>query len=203
MIDKFRRDNGGIYQNEILTNYIKEHASTKRYCDGLEGYIKRKLKDNGGDVSKLEDNEVDWMQKDQSGKISIEMTNEYREKKGKTFSLTPQYNGISFFTISNEEKWKNTREGVAISVGDVWATEVIITEYELNECTKKYNGRYQVTLWDHFGLDAGDIDWNKPAGCFDGFMAWFILQHFRGYRPFITRMTFNKSFKGDLNDENT
>jgi len=36
-----------------------------------------------------------------------------------------------------------------------------------------------------------------------GFMAWFILQHFRGFRPFITKIVFNESFAGNLKDENT
>jgi hypothetical protein len=34
-----------------------------------------------------------------------------------------------------------------------------------------------------------------------GFRAWFILQHLRGYRPFITKVTFYRTFEGDLNDE--
>ena len=45
------------------------------------------------------------------------------------------------------------------------------------------------------------IENRKVAGYLDGFRAWFLLQHFRGYRPFITKVTFVREFRGDLNDE--
>jgi hypothetical protein len=32
----------------------------------------------------------------------------------------------------------------------------------------------------------------------EGFCSWFLLQHFRGYKPFITKVTFDWDFKGDL-----
>jgi hypothetical protein len=57
------------------------------------------------------------------------------------------------------------------------------------------------TLWNHFGLDVKDIEIYKLAGYLDGFRAWFLLQHFRGYKPFITKITFEKDFDGDLNNE--
>ena len=30
------------------------------------------------------------------------------------------------------------------------------------------------------------------------FVCWFILQHLRGYKPFITKITFKNEFKGSL-----
>ena len=30
------------------------------------------------------------------------------------------------------------------------------------------------------------------------FVFWFILQHLRGYKPFITKITFKKEFKNSL-----
>ena len=56
---------------------------------------------------------------------------------------------------------------------------------------------------DHFGLDVADIEsygsaskiikknWKVAVLASDmarGFCAWFILQHLRGYKPFITIM---------------
>ena len=32
------------------------------------------------------------------------------------------------------------------------------------------------------------------------FAAWFTLQHLRGYKPFITKMHFQKQFKGKLTE---
>jgi len=76
---------------------------------------------------------------------------------------------------------------------------VKITGYELDG--NKYKVEYQVTLWDHFGLGVNDIQIDKPAGYLDCFRAWFLLQHFRGYKPFITKITFDRDFKGNLNDK--
>ena len=30
------------------------------------------------------------------------------------------------------------------------------------------------------------------------FAVWFVLQHLRGYKPFITKMTFEKEFSGSI-----
>ena len=38
----------------------------------------------------------------------------------------------------------------------------------------------------------------KVIGWFNVFRAGFLLQHFRGYKPFITKVTFTREFHGDL-----
>lgn len=95
---------------------------------------------------------------------------------------------------------KNASEGFTIDLNDIWATEVILTDYELNADNKTYNGKYTVTLWDHFGLDLPDMEKlpNIIPSVGEAFVCWFILQHLRGYKPFITKITFTKEFKGSL-----
>jgi len=194
MIDKFENDEGGIYENEKLTNKIKNHPSTVRYCQQLERYIKRKLK-NDGCISQLKDKKVDFKYKGKNAR------DDRKENKGKDFDVTPVYDALSFSLkkLLDKEKWDNTFGGTTIALNDIWATEVMITEYKLTG--SKYTVKYQVTLWDHFGLDVEDIAREKPQTFFDGFYAWFHLQHYRGYRPFITKITFERSFNGDLKDE--
>lgn len=60
-----------------------------------------------------------------------------------------------------------------------------------------YIGKYEVTLWDHFGLDKPDLEKFYSYGA--GFRAWFVLQHLWGYKPFLTKITFEKEFSGNLN----
>jgi len=193
MIQRFENKKGGIYENLELTNYIKGHPSTRRYCDELTEYIKSKLDGKIENISKLEDIEVYWKIKDKFGKYSLNMTKRYRGEHGKTFSLTPQYSGVSsIWQFFSEEEQRNTIEGVAIAVGDIWATEVVITRYELDKCEKKYTIRYKVTMWDHFGLNIEDLVGRVPL--FEGFKAWFVLQHFRGFKPFITKIEFANEF---------
>ena len=61
-------------------------------------------------------------------------------------------------------------------------TQVYITEYTVKG--NFYNIKLEYIYWDHFGLDYPDIQkYNK-----DIFFAWFVLQHFKGYQPFITKI---------------
>jgi len=202
MIEYFKRNCGGIYETEELTKYIKAHSSTKRYCDGLENYIHEMLINSKGVVYDLEDKNVYWKQENEN---VVDVVRRRAETIGKNFSLTPIYNPVSSkelidfingktFFKHTREKLDNTFSGYTFAINDVWATEVKISEYALNGC--EYSVKYQVTLWDHFGLDAGDLDPSKPARYIKGFHAWFILQHFYGYKPFIVRIRFENEFRG-------
>ena len=54
----------------------------------------------------------------------------------------------------------------------------------------KPHGELLFEMFDHFGLDYPDIEKYDN----DIFIAWFILQHFRGYKPFITKISFTSKF---------
>lgn len=198
MIAKFRQNNGGVYEDSVLTDHIKKHPSTIRYCNQLETYIKKELQDSKGDVSTLEDIKIFFKgERDLLEDILKKRVNDKYHKKD--FSLTPVYDAgfISFKNIGRKtEQIKNATQGYTIALNDIWSTEVIIKKYVLNG--NSYTVDYRVTLWDHFGLDAPDLEANKVAAYGAGFRAWFILQHFRGYKPFITKITFDKTFKGKI-----
>ena len=92
--------------------------------------------------------------------------------------------------------------GLTIAINDVWAYEVRITEYDLSD--RCYRGKFNVVLYDHFGLDEPDIDdvdHGRLYGLAAGFRDWFILQHLDrfSYRPFVTRIDLEYSFEGRLN----
>lgn len=198
MIEKFRQNKGGVYEDCVLTDYVRKHPSTLRYCDQLEAYIKKELQAHKGDISALEDIKVFFKGKDDKpDKILEKRTDDEYHKKD--FSLTPVYDAgfISFKNFGKKwEQIKNATQGYTIALNDIWSTEVVIKDYELNG--NSYKGSYRVTLWDHFGLDAPDLDAGKVAAYGAGFRAWFILQHFRGYKPFITKITFDRTFKGEI-----
>lgn len=104
--------------------------------------------------------------------------------------LFSTFNNCVHFGIASKQLSQSTDKM------NIVATEVVITDYELDG--NSYKVKYRVTLWDHFGLDLPDIQPWKFAGYLDGFRAWFVLQHFLGYKPFITKITFTKEFKGSL-----
>lgn len=84
--------------------------------------------------------------------------------------------------------------GLTICINDTWAYEVSITEYTLSGTS--FSGKYKVTLYDHFGLDQPDVE--KKYSWLAGFRSWYILQHRRNYKPFITKVEFENTFNGTL-----
>ncbi|WBX78520.1 DUF3289 family protein [Tenacibaculum ovolyticum] len=69
---------------------------------------------------------------------------------------------------------------------------------ELKNEGENYTCKYEVILWDNFGLDKPDMQKFFSYGA--GFRAWFVLQHLYGYKPFVTKMAFNKEFKGTISE---
>lgn len=73
--------------------------------------------------------------------------------------------------------------GLTFAINDTWAYQSEITYLDYKN-DKDFQGKLKVTLYDDFGLDKPDVE--KKYGYLQGFRAWFILQHDRGYKPFIT-----------------
>ncbi len=188
MIHKFKRNEGGIYESELLTKYIEKHESTNTYCEELQDYIAEKLKNSKGKLSDLIENEVDFKYNLRPRRKKEKTTT--RINKGKeAFFIRPQFDNFS-----------DAFTGEQISLNDIWATEVKITDYKLNG--KEYTIKYDVTLWDHFGLDKPDLEkwFNILPKVWLLFTTWFTLQHLRGYKPFITKIQFSKEFTGKLSE---
>ena len=194
MIDKFQRNEGGIYEDAVLTRHVANHTNTNQYCFYIENYIAERLKK---DILKLEDVEdkepqfeKDLQTRRDNGKIK---GSDIKDEKGLPVPITrPAYS-------YNDGLWEASK-GLTIALNDIWATEVILQELKFSG--DNYEGRYQVTLWDHFGLDLPDMEkkFNAYPSIQEAFACWFILQHLRGYKPFIAKMTFMREFSGNLHE---
>ena len=171
MIAHFRSKKGGIYTNSTLTNAVKKTPQTHEYCNDIKNYIKIKLEQHNGDISALEDKHVYF---------ATEPYKKLRKEK-KKFKTRPIFN-----------TWSDRFSGTTIALNDIWATEVKITNYR--KIGKRSEVTYQVTFWDHFGLDISDMEkkFNAMPSVNEVFICWFILQHLRGYVPFITKITFEE-----------
>ena len=101
-------------------------------------------------------------------------------------------------------------EGLTIALNDTWGFRVTITNYGYNPQTKDVEATLKFRIIDHFGLDVADIEsygsaskiisknWKVAPLASDmaqGFCAWFILQHLRGYKPFVTIMEKEQTLK--------
>ncbi len=92
-----------------------------------------------------------------------------------------------------KEDLNNLFGGLTIAINDVWSYQVRMIGFSKeNTFLPSYKIVCEIILWDHFGLDFPDME--KFSDTHQGFVAWFILQHFRGYRPFITKVKFNHTF---------
>ncbi len=81
--------------------------------------------------------------------------------------------------------------GLTICMNDTWAYEVSITDAKIQN--ESLNIKYKVSLYDHFGLDKPDMEKIYRFGA--GFRAWFVLQHVKNFKPFITKVSFDKELK--------
>ncbi len=176
MVDKFKKNEGGIFTHSTLTDRVSKHASFLRYCAQMEQYIIRELKNKT--LKDFEDK-----------KIYLKTDADQRHlKKGKNVSLTPML-----------KEYNDRNNGLALCIHDFWAVEVVISEFKTTE--KGIELTYKVTLWDNFGLNAKDLEkgaYGFTVRWYDGFDAWFVLQHFRGYRPFLTKVEISKSLNPQL-----
>lgn len=82
--------------------------------------------------------------------------------------------------------------GLTICMNDTWAYEVSVTEYEVDGTS--FKGKYKIMLYDNFGLDQPDVE--KVYSWLIGFRSWYILQHMKNYKPFITTIELEETFEG-------
>ncbi|PZF74193.1 DUF3289 family protein [Taibaiella soli] len=93
--------------------------------------------------------------------------------------------------------------GLGILIHQVWAYEVWLTKFSVDPKNGMYTGNLEIRFYDHFGLDGEDVmkgnkRWLQPYGSEDGFKAWWVLQHYRGYPPLLTEIIFNTPIFGKI-----
>ena len=74
--------------------------------------------------------------------------------------------------------------GMKVTVDGIAAYIIYIDEYKLLS-PNTYNAKLRIEIYDHYGLDKRDVE---KFGYVAGFRSWYILQHVRGYKPFLTKM---------------
>jgi hypothetical protein len=173
MINKFQKNEGGVYENAKLTAAAQANPSTQRFCTGIEDEMAERIKKAGGELITMEDKKVYA-----GSEAGYKTSHPYGHP---AFPYSRDYNLI---------------KGLTIAVNDVWSYKVTLLSFK--QTGDNYKARYEVQLWDHFGLDLPDMEKFYSWGA--GFRAWFLLQHLRGYKPFLTKMAFTKEFSGNITE---
>ena len=94
--------------------------------------------------------------------------------------------------------------GLKIALNGIWGYDMEIIEYECDGVN--YSGKIRYTIFDHFGLDTGDItessNTSEFLGYTDQFGSWFVLQRYvncnHQYKPFVTYIVFEQTFSGRI-----
>lgn len=192
MIKKLSNSKGDkgieIYTNEVLTKCVKEHEQTKRFLKNIEEKLKIELQKHQCNPICLFNSNIQFKNTDDELQRPI-FGNLVRNKD--------RFNASSILT------------GLTIIIHDIWSYRVKIKKFDTND-SKNYSITCGIELLDHFGLDIKDmrpkiIDLGKGLpelkinfADFDGFKAWFVLQHLKSYKPFITKIEFDQTFYGTI-----
>lgn len=174
MIEHFMSGHGQPYSNDYLTSAVVAHQNTTTYTNAVQECIQELLSEQNGNITTLL-----YTAADRDNSL---LRNEMDDKE----IYSPVYNMASDIT-----------GGLKICLDSLWGVRIEVTEYIVNgtnyECTIHY------TFYDHFGLDANDVE---DFGFLAGFRAWYILQHYseydQAYQPFLTLIEFEKTITGTI-----
>jgi RHS repeat-associated protein len=174
MVEHFRSGNGTTYTNQVLNNHVKTRSEYKDVLESVTDQIDASMKNSQGDVKKLRVN----------------------------LDAGPNFNpgGKSDFVFDRSVL------ALATLVHGTQAVDVRLLNQEVDKVKRTYKLTIQVDIWDDFGVDRCDIVGalrtlkSKKLGMFQmrykGFIAWWILQHLRGFKPYKVKMSYGYELKG-------
>lgn len=174
MIDHFMSGSATEYSHETLTEKVIEHSSTQNYIESVKNCINHLLNLYNGDIMQLY-----YVSSNRDNNPLVQLM-----KDNKIYQ--PVYN------TANDKV-----TGLTICLDGLWGNQIEVKSY--SKSGNSYSGVLSFTLYDHFGLDAPDVE---KYGYLAGFRAWYILQHnkdFNGaYKPFVTKINFEIPFSGTI-----
>ena len=174
MIDHFMSGDATDYRNNTLTEKVVAHESTQNYITSVKNCISQLLNQYKGDIIALK-----YIVSSRESNPLVQLM-----KSNKIYQ--PVYN-------TSDDKIT----GLTICINGLWGNQIEVKSYSKNG--NNYSGVLSFTLYDHFGLDAADVE---KYGLLGGFRAWYILQHNKeyngNYKPFVTVVNFDVPFSGTI-----
>lgn len=183
---------------KIFRNDITSYSSGK--IETVAVAMVDKMKENkGGEFSNIDltnavikhENSINFI-----NSIKKVLKEYLKDKKGEIdeLKIDDDSKGLLYDKLVRDKvdnpKFSDWFSGLGITINDVWAYQVYITKFEVNG--NNYEMKLNYVYYDHFGLDYPDIQkFDK-----DIFYSWFVLQHFKGYKPFVTKIDIVGELKG-------
>ena len=153
----------------------------------------------GGDVSS---NLLNSLIKDHSKFKDFIRTFQIAFQAGLTSGTQDGINGIlkTPIELKNGPVFDDYTTGLGIILDGINYTYVTLDKYSTPYDNGYYKADITVHMVDAFGLDKNDL---KRFGNFpvvgDGFKAWAMLQHFRGFLPFKIYIDVKTTIEGNVN----
>ena len=110
-------------------------------------------------------------------------------------------NSVTSFDIDQQYRpkftWKrNLFNGLTFLLNDTAETSVEINNFTL--VNGKWTATFIITIKDWFGVDSNDVTTYQNGFFGNGFAAWWLLQHKRGYQPIQTIVSLGVTLTGNM-----
>ncbi|HIF9538165.1 TPA: DUF3289 family protein [Photobacterium damselae] len=170
MLEKFKRNEGGIYMHPALDNAMRVHETTATFHSALIHCLSKNI-NNGTLPSNIR-----------------ELTSKYMIDNN---IALPHFKIRDGLLLSDD-----LFNGTVITVHGIWAMRVYVENLEYKG--ELIRGIFKYEIQDHFGLNSDDINHinndslMKKFELLRGFRSWYLLQHYTNYnfKPFITEIRF-------------
>ncbi|STQ43002.1 Protein of uncharacterised function (DUF3289) [Ewingella americana] len=172
MLEKFRKNEGGVLRHELLNKAFLEHKTTKECVNTIKKIMQQIFYGNECNVFKGND----------FIKITLDIAEQVTLPKFTDFDW---FNGLGI-TIHDTYSTK-----IYLDDFEIMETETVSSR------RKKFKARLTFQIQDHFGLDIADLN-GKIFELSPWFCSWFILQRYRsyGFKPFINESKFSFWIEG-------
>ncbi|CAM3955367.1 Major exported protein [Vibrio aerogenes CECT 7868] len=188
MVDKLERNEGGYYQNSLLTNALKEHKTTKEFHAALllclENNVSNGVLDN--DILNISSN---YMKSEKTGAKLPRLTGVF---DGTVLTVHGIWS-MQIYATKLEYKGNNIRGDFLYKIQDHFGLNSADINHPsfLSKNKPGTDGQSFISELIHFLGRVKDGSTNKFE-LLDGFRSWYILQHYvkHGYKPFITELNF-------------
>jgi hypothetical protein len=88
-----------------------------------------------------------------------------------------------------------TREYIEFVKKFTETTNIMLYDYTIDS-NGNWEAEFVFEITDHWGMDKPDVLKFQNANV--GFVAWWVLQHKRDYKPFLTKIYVTRKLKGKI-----
>jgi hypothetical protein len=193
MFDRFYTNTSinTVFEDEILTQKAVFDNSTTRFLNRISESLEFELKKN------------DTFVKDAKALRLVRLN--YRGDYKYNTDLTDERDDPLFIYDDNgltnvkrddfpSPTYTNLAGGLKTAINDTWGYDIKIENFTLNKRDKTYKAEFEVTIFDHFGIDPTDA---REYNHVPQIRKWFILQHKFQCTPFITTIKFKHTINGN------